>query len=140
MKRIFLTGFLLLIFQVVVSAASLPEINEQKEEWIRIDKGKQSVYIDKKSIRRSTRIAGKIIYRVWGKFVYDEPKPSKSKYIGISLRYYEWFCNDRMFRILQEINHYTDGSSEVREDLEIRDWQRLYPDMSENSIYKNICR
>jgi hypothetical protein len=131
---------LIAIIPNVLYAASGQDIYAQKEEWILIDKGEQSLYIDKKSIRRSTRIPGKTIFRVWGKVVYKEPKPYKSKHLKNSSRYYEWFCNDKMFRVLQEINNFTDGTYEIREDLEIRDWKELNTNMLENVIYDRICR
>ncbi len=128
------------IFPPVVFAAPVTDINQQKEEWILIDDGKQSIYIDKKSIRRSRRNPEKIIYRVWGKFVYEKPKSYKSKHLNFSLRYYEWFCNDKMYRVLQEINNFADGTREIRDDLETRDWKKLNTNMLENVIYEHICK
>ena len=140
MKRILFASLLAAIISSVIFASSGSGVDRQTEEWILIHKDKQSVYIDNKSIRRSTRIPGKIIFRVWGKIINEKPRPYKSKHIEVSLRYYELFCNDKMFRVLQEINNFTDGTSESREDLEIRGWEKLNYNMLENVIYKHICK
>jgi hypothetical protein len=149
MRRILFTSLLIATFSSMIFGFSGSEVDRKPEEWILIHKDKQSIYIDKESVKRSERIPKRDIFRVWGKIVYEDPKPYKSKHIKDSLRYYEWFCNDKMFRVLQEINIFTDGTSELRftdrtigfrENLEIRDWKKVNPNMPENVIYKHICK
>ena len=112
------------------------------KDWIPITKsknGNQSVFIDKESIRRTSRLADKDIIRVWGKIVYKEPEPYNSKYISYSLTHYEWYCDEKSLRIIQLLHYYTDGTNEPEFDPKLRQWTKVESDTIEDVTYKYLC-
>jgi hypothetical protein len=136
MRKRILKLFLFICSIVVVSTSA------EGTDWIPITKskdGNQSVFIDKESIRRTSRLADKDIIRVWGKIVYKQPEPYNSKYISYSLKHYEWYCDEKSLRIIQLFYYYTDGTNESEFDPKLRQWNKVESDAIEDVIYKYLC-
>ena len=136
MRKRILKLFLFICSLLVVSTSA------EGTDWMLITKskdGNQSVFIDKESIRRTSRLADKDIIRVWGKIVYKEPEPYNSKYISYSLKHYEWYCDVKSLRIIQLFYYYTDGTNEPEFDPKLRQWNKVESDTIEGVLYKYLC-
>jgi hypothetical protein len=132
---------IVIIFLVICSIV-VASISAEGTDWIPITKskdGNQSVFIDKESIRSSSRHADKDIIRVWVKIVYKKPEPYNSKYISYSLKNYEWFCGEKWLRIIQLLHYYTDGTNEPEFDAKLRQWNKVESGTTEDVIYKYLC-
>lgn len=130
----------ILIFSLLLIAILLLFSLVSGEDWIPINKeGNKSVSIDEESIKHSSSHAGKDIIRAVGKVVYAGPETFGSKPVSYVLRHYEFYCNEKSFRLMQIFYYYADGTKESQIDPTARQWKKIDSDTIDSVMYKYLC-